>query len=324
MTLQDEGVWTMHRRRAALRAALNRPSIPRRLGACAVIVLSVLAGMATPAVAHPGVPSARFDPNVAAWASYRNILPWDFNDRMVEQRSAGRMLVDFDKDRPTGSDLPLYGAVFQRNTDGRDWYILDEVLIGQFWDTIEDQRAAGMRLADLEAYHVNSQLRWSMLWVENVEGYAWNATYGPTYEVEPWAETERAAGRMLIDIDMFRTHQTNQCCLAAAVSVRNVENLAWTPVFELTSGEFNAVYQVLRSTHRPLVADSGTSPTGQRFSAVWVENRNGRGWYIYRGLTREEWIAKWDELSPTNRLINSEQYTTPDGVRYLGVWRQNN
>lgn len=298
-----------------------------KMATIAVILLTVLGSVATPAAAHPGVPSARYDPNSVAWASYRDYFPVEFNEIVAEQRAAGRMLVDIDKDWPTASgSLPRYAGVFQRNLDGRDWYMVDEIQLSQLNAVIAERRAANMRLVDLEPYHFNGLLNWTTLWVENVEGYSWNVITGVSIQqITQFADSERAAGRMLIDIDMHKTHRTNQCCLGAAVSVRNAENLAWTPVVNHTSDEFGAVFDVLIPTHRILVADSGTSPTGQRFSAIWVENRNGRGKFFYRGMTVDQWAARWQELFDAGyRVINFERYETPDGVRYLGAWRQNN
>jgi hypothetical protein len=291
----------------------------------AVILLTMLATVATPAGAHPGVPAARYDPNSVAWASYRDYLASDFDDIVAEQRAAGRMLVDIDKDLPSGSSA-RYAGVFQRNLDGRSWYTVDEIPLSRAQAVIAQHRAAGMRLVDLEPYHVNGSLTYTSLWIENVEGYSWNAVVAtPMYLVPDFADAERAAGRMLIDIDMHKTHTTNQCCLGTAVSVQNAENLAWTPILNHTGDEFGAVFDVLSPTNRILVADSATSPTGQRFSAIWVANRNGRGWFFYRGMTVTEWAERWQELADAGqRVINFERYETPAGVRYLGAWRQNN
>jgi hypothetical protein len=298
-----------------------------KTAAIAITLLTVLASVATPAAAHPGVPSSLYDPNSATWGSYRDYFASDFNAIVAEQRAAGRMLVDIDKDLSAVSgSLPRYAGVFQRNLDGRDWYTVDEVQHSRIRDVIEDNRAAGMRLVDLEPYLVNGLLTWASLWVENVEGYSWDVVVAvPVQQLSQFADSERAAGRMLIDIDMHKTHRTNQCCLGSAVSVRNAENLAWTPIVNHTSDEFGAVFDVLLPTNRILVADSATSPTGQRFSAVWVENRNGRGRFFYRGMTVDQWGARWQELADAGyRVINFERYETPDGIRYLGAWRQNN
>jgi hypothetical protein len=295
-----------------------------RLSASVVMAVGgLVAATAVPAAAHPGVPSSRFDPNVVQWGSYRNYSPSEFGTIVTEQRGAGRMLIDIDIDA-VGSSSVL-GGVFQRNLDGRDWFYLRDLTDGALPQVIEEFRRENMRLVDLEPYIVNGTHLWGGVWVENVEGYAWDVIYNaPSYVLEPWSVDERAAGRMLVDVDVSKTISTNQCCLFSAISVRNAESLNWTLVLHRTSSEFNAVYNALRSTHRPLVADSSTSPTGQRFSGVWVENRNGRDWTILRGMTLDEWAARWQEQSDAGkRVINYERYQTDDGTRYLGIWRQN-
>jgi hypothetical protein len=293
------------------------------LAGVAVLVAGMFVGAAAPAAAHPGMPSARFDPNTVSWASYRNYTLNDFNAVITQQRAAGLMLIDIDVDADQGFCTCLYGGAFQRNLDGRDWFVVHNITEPGLRQAIEEFRTLNMRLVDFEPYVVGDQRRWSGLWIENVEGYAWNAVVSTTSGgVRLFSDNERAAGRLIVDVDGVRA---GSGALYSAISVRNAENLAWTLGLDVTSDEFHLLFEALRQTHRPLVADSTNTNAGQRFSGVWLENRNGRGRAIWRNLTIDQWAQKWqEERDAGRRVINFERYETANGARYLGIWRQNN
>jgi Bacterial tandem repeat domain 1 len=291
------------------------------LGACAAVLASLLAG-ADPASAHPGAPASVFDPDVVSWASYRNYTPSEFNARVTEQTNAGRLPIDVDADA-SGSSY-LLGGAFQTNRDSRSWLLLHGVTVAQLDQAIDAH--ADKRLVDLESYVLNGVRRYAALFVQTRSGpggdFEWDFRRNVTRaELDGFVSAQQTVGRMPIDIDAY---QVGSELRYDVISVRNIDDLDWTLVRDLTSAQFDDVFESHRDTHRPLVADSYTTPNGQRYAGIWIDNENNRGWTILWGLTVDGWAAAWQQqLDAGNRVINFERYQTASGTRYLGIWRQN-
>lgn len=278
-----------------------------------------VAGLAAPAAAHPGQPSSVFDPNVVGWASYRNYLPAAFDTLVAQQAQAGRIPVDIDADASGGGYV--MAGVFQSNLDNRPWRLLHGLTEAQFEAANRDVNT--WRLIDLEAFVTGGVRRYAAVWVAaNFAPFGWDFYHNVTRaRLDEVVTTLRGQGFLPVDIDEY---QIGAEMRYDVIFARNGENLAWSLARDLTGGEFHAVFEALRPTHRPLVADSTPSPNGQRYSAIWVENRNHRGWTILRDLTVDAWAAAWQEqLDAGNRVVGFERYQTSSGTRYLGIWRQN-
>src|SRR5689334_3039087 len=88
----------------------------------AVCVAALLAavGAAAPATAHPGQPSAVFDPNEVSWYSYHDKDIAEFDAILLDWWDRGFLPVDIEVDAFDGGRLSFGGAA-QRNLDGRDW-----------------------------------------------------------------------------------------------------------------------------------------------------------------------------------------------------------
>jgi Bacterial tandem repeat domain 1 len=292
-----------------------------RVVAYAVVAVSgLVAGLAAPAAGHPGQPSSVFDPNMVSWTSYRNYSPAAFDDIVAEQEDAGRIPIDIDADTSGGSYV--LGGVFQSNLDSRPWQLLHGLTVAEL-DAAINRDVNFLRLVDVETFVVGGTRRYAALWVAaNFPPFGWDFRRSITgAQLDSFAASERAAGRMPLDIDEY---QVGNEMRYDVITGGNTENLDWRLVRDLTGDQFHNVYLNLRGTHRPLVADSTPSPNGQRFSGIWVRNANGRDWVIRRNLTVDEWAETWQEqFDAGNRVINFERYQTSSGTLFLGIWRQN-
>lgn len=59
-------------------------------------------------------------------------------------------------------------------------------------------------------------------------------------------------------------------------------------------------------------------------TGVFVSNPNGRDWAAHHDLTAATYAQVWSAYADAGfRLVGFERYDTAAGVRYLGIWRQN-
>jgi hypothetical protein len=62
----------------------------------------------------------------------------------------------------------------------------------------------------------------------------------------------------------------------------------------------------------------------QYYAAIWLENASGRNWAELRDMTGAEFSDAWDNLRDDGyRLADFAAYETGNGVRFAGVWREN-
>jgi hypothetical protein len=119
----------------------------------------------------------------------------------------------------------------------------------------------------------------------------------------------------------------------AAIFLTNTQGLTWQMAWSMTDSQFASKVHQLLDDYRVLHVASARVGGAVRYSGIWLENRNGRGWAEFRNLTHEELGDRVDELS-NQRMITYTRYVysvnvAPGGgpiyiYRYAAVWRQNN
>lgn len=291
-------------------------------GALGAVTAVLLIGAATPAAAHPGLPSNRFDPLSVSWASIRNYAPAAFNTAVNTRKANGYIAIDMDADA-SGAGYVL-SAVFQRNLDNRDWDLAHGLTNDEYVAFRAASIASGMRMADFETYVLGGVRYYNALFVENVEGYSWvNVRNVSQADWLTFRANQHAAGRIIVDFDHYELGGGTRY---AAIAISNAENLSWEVESNLTLAAFqNRVEDRYAHGYRLLMVDSTRTASGQRFSGVFVRNVNGRGAPAHGQLTAAAFGDVWSDYADAGyRLITQERYDTADGVRYLGVWRQNN
>ena len=55
----------------------------------------------------------------------------------------------------------------------------------------------------------------------------------------------------------------------------------------------------------------------QNYAGIWVQNKNGRGWYEYRDMTSQEFGNKWLELRDAGYRLQELHEAT--GTQFVGV-----
>jgi CubicO group peptidase (beta-lactamase class C family) len=287
------------------------------------LILATLAAclaLAGTASATPAVPTAVFDPSETNWVSYRNLTSSQFSSKFAALK-AEYMLIDLEVDVIDGAYR--VGAVFRKNPDGRGWAALRNLTHDQFSDAWTSYRDRGFRLVDQETWVIDGQRRYGGVWVENVEDFGW-ASYRNVTSAQFSEKFDFYRDRGYLPID-FEIYPVGNSFRYGAIWVENRESLDWKLKRNMTSAQFSSTFgtyadQGLRSLDFEAVETAG----GMRYAGIWVENRSGRGWYLYRDLTATGFRNRWNQLADKGyRLDNYEKYDTPAGARYSGIWRQN-
>ena len=288
----------------------------------ALILATVAAclAFASPASATPAVPTSVFDPNETGWLSYRNLTSSQFSAKFAALKSQ-YMVIDLEVDVIDGAYR--VGAVFRKNPDGRGWASLRNLTSDEFHERWTHYRDRGYRLVDQETYVHNGDRLYAGVWHKNVEGFGWASYRGVTSaEFSEKFDHYRDLGYLPID---FEVYEVGGELRHGAIWVENDEGLDWRLKRNMTSAQFSSTFSSYADQGlRSLDFEAIETGSGMRYAGIWIENRSGRGWYLYRDLTANGYRNRWNQLYDKGyRLDNFEKYDTPSGIRYSGIWRQN-
>jgi CubicO group peptidase (beta-lactamase class C family) len=267
-----------------------------------------------------GLPSSVLDQNSVGWLSVRNMTSSQFSAYFDEKKRDGYMVIDIEVDEIDGEQR--VGAVWQRNTDGRGWFEYRNLTSDEFHDKWVELNGKGFRVIDQDAYTLGGRTLWAGVWIENKESLDWASRRNLT-DAQFAAEFDDFKNRGFIMVDV-EAYASTAGMLYAAVWVRNVEGLDWAEWRNLSDEAFKQKFEEYRSKYRVLDIESYQRNGAQNYAAIWIENKNGRGWAEWRDMTAKGYGDKWLELRDAGyRVIDFEAYPTNAGWRYAGVWRQN-
>jgi hypothetical protein len=291
--------------------------------AAATAVLGLVGLAPLPTSAHPGQPSAVFDPNRIDWAFDFNLTSSAFANIFPSMVANGYMVLDLEIETDG-----LVSAVWQKNVDGRAWRSKRGMNFADFEEEHDQAVGDGMRIVDFEVQPGLDPSTFAAVWVENREGYAWSFDHNLTASgLNSYTVEQRDLGRMPIDVERyeppFAASTCNDCF--AAIWVRNFEGLGWAIHWGMSRIEYGERWDEYRdSGSRPLV----TQAHHDLFQGIWVQNRNGRGWASHRDMTSTVVRQRLDEYEAMGyRPVAIEKYTVGgpgSGWRYAMIWRQNN
>jgi CubicO group peptidase (beta-lactamase class C family) len=303
--------------------------VTKRFLSQAIVGLLVLTLLFTPltpapAIASPAapqtIPSDYFDPFSTGWASARNLDPVEFSTHYADMYKEGYMVTDIEVVEMDG--IERISAAWQKNPDNRGWNEVRNLSHEEFSDTWNRMRDMGYRLIDQESYVLDGSRMYAGVWVENIEKLDWLSYRNVDSDEFSLRHTRyRGQGFMMIDVEAY---QVGSALLYSAVWVENTEDLDWIIWRDLTSAQFTEKFQEYREKYRMIDVESYFFNGVQYYAGIWVENKTGRHWVVWRDMTAKQYNDRWLSLRDAGfRLINFEVYQTADGWRYAGIWRQN-
>ena len=296
------------------------PNVLARWVAPVAVIALVVAG-APAAHAHPVLAPAVFDPVSVGWGSVRDATEAQFHDSVDARVAQNMIMVDLEADGTAAG--PRFGAVFQRNLDGRRWVVDVTLTETELASGPDDDWGTRWRLADVETFTRDGARAYAALWVEDLEGLTAVAKHDLTYDQAVAYYDEQRRTRLPVDVDVY-PYGTG--VRYAMIWLDNPGGLAWRLHLDQSGAEFAATFDDYADDgYRLLMLDSATrGSAGQRYAAIWLHNTNGRDWRERRDLTSAQYATWWDTYARDGfRLITYERYETAAGTRYAGVWRQN-
>ncbi len=289
------------------------------IAACVAALLAAV-GAAVPATAHPGQPSAAFDPNEVSWYSYHDKDIAEFDAILLDWWNAGFVPVDIEVDAFDGGTLSFGGAA-QRNLDGRDWMADTVMTTAEYATANAAALKRGLRLVDREMYAYKGTTYVGAVWVANLEGLGWyTSKFAMTLaELNTFVAQHEHAGRLPIDFDI---HPTSGGTRYSVVMLDNPEGLDWRLRADLTYAQFLAVDDSYGSTgFRTISLDSANNV----FGGLWWENANGRTWASRILKTETDYDNSWHSLADLGlrQIFNGRSVGADGKVHNMTTWRQN-
>jgi CubicO group peptidase (beta-lactamase class C family) len=99
---------------------------------------------------------------------------------------------------------------------------------------------------------------------------------------------------------------------------------AWASVRDLSSSEFAADFERRKNDGMMPIDVDVIDSWGEKVSAVWQKNPDGRGWKLWRNLTSAQFSDRWNEYRAQGYiLIDQDSYTLGGNRYYAGIWIEN-
>lgn len=255
------------------------------------------------------------------WAFYRDLNDESFTEKFDKYKSEDFRLTDIDVYKtPSGI---RYAMIWEKNTDDRRWAEFNGITNDEYHTKWEEFKLKNYRPADIEGYEQNGGLRYAGIWVENKENLRWNSQRGmKKQEYEEYITEQKNDGKRLVDTDMYLSGNEIHY---AAIFLENKENIEWVERHGLTRTDYEKrIDEVLQKGYLVVNMESYIENNIQRYAFV-AEKRDGFGYQLRSDRTELQFANMWREYDDRGlRIIDFECYLTPNGMRYGGVWIENN
>ena len=216
-----------------------------------------------------------------------------------------------------------FAYVWARRSRRFPWEEHRDLTAAQLDQQNQTARAAGMRLADVVAYDTPSGVRYAGVWGRNIEGIDWRLEYDQTsQEFGQTFQTLYGSGYRLVDIEIY---SGGGGLRYAGVWWASCDNSNWGELRGLTRQAYQDSVDALGARgYRVIDFESYRTSAGQRYAAIWQGVPPGRDWAV-RSDRDFNWFLNYHHRYTDlgMRLIDFEAYDTPNGIRYAGVWAEN-
>lgn len=198
-----------------------------------------------------------------------------------------------------------------------------DMTVSELESRIQTLRSQGYRLTDLEGYTESGSVRYAGVWTRNSNDVTSVPAFGLTSsEYHTFHVNRREAGFRLVDLEAYTTPDGLRY---AGIWYRSCDDSNWRQWRDMDRDHYEARVDSL-APHGFQVIDFESYPTpdGQRYAALWeqlpatsfrVRYAQDLTWFL-------NYHYRYVDLG--FRLVDYESYETADGIRYAGIWKENN
>lgn len=221
--------------------------------------------------------------------------------------------------------LPAFalGEAYVWQPRTRAWTERHDLTASEFDQENQSQRAAGHRLSDFEAYLTSSGMRYAGVWVDNSEGVTWWFDYD--MDATQYGSTRQNLmnnGLRLVDIEGYETPNGIRW---AAVWYQSCDNTTWDEVRATDATSYQQQVTAFAAQGFQVVDfETYQTASGQGYAAIVEAVPPTRTWAAHQDRTLKWFLNLHRRYEDEGlRLIDFESYDTSLGVRYAGVWAEN-
>jgi len=112
---------------------------------------------------------------------------------------------------------------------------------------------------------------------------------------------------------------------AVAAIVKFQKGIGWHSYRDLANTRYAQRFNELKNKGYMLIdVDAYKVGSSMRYSMVWRQNTENRGWASYRNMTSAQYNTRWNEYKNKGyRPLDIESYRVNGAQRYAGIWVQN-
>lgn len=254
------------------------------------------------------------------------ITPYMSGTRFASSGAGGAVPTELELLRLTNIQ-PGYAYLWDwRSSRGRGlntWEMQTDLPTAVLDQEIQRQEAAGNRPADVEAHASGSSIAYGVIWEPNTERLDWLVRYDLDAQAFASAvQNARNNGYRLVD---FEVAQGSGGPRYVGLWYTSCDNTNWKAEFDLDRMAYQArVDAETTQGFQVIDFESYYTPAGQRYSAIWQRVTPARDWAV-RSDRDLKWFLNYhnEYVDLGMRLIDFESYSTADGLRYSGVWAEN-
>jgi hypothetical protein len=206
--------------------------------------------------------------------------------------------------------------MFKKTSSG--WYSSIDNDYNSMIDKLAERKNDGYRIEGFDVYPSsdNSASLYAGTWVKDGIGWAWALDYGYD-EFLDLLNTYKNEGRRIADVEFDKRNRNwSGVWISDSKAWRYALNYPYNDFLDLMESQENA-------GNRPIDLNvyTNTNNTAFLYAGVWVGNSDNYGWAWALNYKWSDFSQLLDNYNNDGyRLIDYEKYVTSSGMRYAGVW----
>ncbi len=271
-------------------------------------------------VATPENTIAAADPEAVAWRFQQSVGNKEFANELSASKQANFLPINFETNRKSNRFM----SVWQKNSDGRGWVSFDGMSEAQFLEKLKQYSNQGYRLTDQNIEIVGQTAVYSMIMLQNLEGFSWQSYNG-------LSESEFTR---IIELSADNYHATDITAIEhngetkySLILLDDKTDTRWNQHKDLSLSDYNELDNTYRR-HGFHVVDIDCYARNDQvnYAAVWRQTGQQASHTTLQQLSLTQLNNQTYQLADAGmRMIDVElcAATTNSNHHYATVWQKN-